>query len=219
MAQALIDWLDGNPTSDPTPAARRKVLVIGDLNAYAREHPIQALTDPAFSLPGFPPNANATYTNMVERFLGDEAYSFVFQGQSGYLDHALANPVLRPLVTGVAEWHINADEPVALDYNLEWTATIPKSDNQQEVLYAPDPFRSADHDPLLVGLNPLCGDLDDDGDVDGRDLAVVLRVLARRSYSPRVDYDGDGRVDGRDVATWVRCELEFLSGRFVGGAH
>jgi predicted extracellular nuclease len=219
MAQALIDWLAGNPTSDPTPAARRKVLVIGDLNAYAREHPIQALTDPAFTLPGFPPNPNATYTNMVERFLGDEAYSFVFQGQSGYLDHALANPVLRPLVAGVAEWHINADEPVALDYNLEWTATIPKSMEQQAVLYAPDPFRSADHDPLLVGLNPLCGDLDDDGDVDGRDLAAVLRAIARRSYHPRVDYDGNGRVDGRDLATWVRCEVEFLFGRFVGGAH
>jgi predicted extracellular nuclease len=219
MAQALIDWLAGNPTGDPTPAARRKVLVIGDLNAYAREHPIQALTDPAFTLPDFPPNPNATYTNMVERFLGDEAYSFVFQGQSGYLDHALANPVLRPLVAGVAEWHVNADEPVALDYNLEWTAAIPKSANQQAVLYAPDPFRSADHDPLLVGLNPLCGDLDDDGDVDGRDLAAILRAIARRSYHPRMDYDGNGRVDGRDLATWVRCELEFLFGRFVGGAH
>ncbi len=55
MAQALIDWLGGNPTGDPTPSPRRKVLIIGDLNAYAREHPIQALTDPAFALPGFPP--------------------------------------------------------------------------------------------------------------------------------------------------------------------
>jgi predicted extracellular nuclease len=218
MAQALIDWLATNPTHDPTPAARRKVLVIGDLNAYAREHPIRALTDPAFALPGFPASAHATYTNMVERLLGDEAYSFVFQGQSGYLDHALANPVLRPLVTGLGEWHINADEPVALDYNLEWTPTIPKTPSQQAVLYAPDPFRSSDHDPLLIGLNPLCGDLDDDGDVDGRDFAAILLAIARKSGHPRFDYDGNGRADGRDLAIWIRCEVEFLLGRFVPSA-
>ena len=120
-------------------------------------------------------------------------------------------------MASVAEWHINADEPVALDYNLEWTPTIPKTANQQAVLYAPDPFRSADHDPLLMGLNPLCGDLDDDGDVDGRDLAAIVGVLARRAYHPRVDYNGDARADGRDLATWVRCQLEFVFGRFVGG--
>lgn len=217
MAQALLDWLADNPTADPTPPARRKVLVIGDLNSYAREDPIRALTDPAFSLPGFPPNANATYANLVERFLGDDAYSFVFEGQSGYLDHALANPVLRPLVTGVTEWHINADEPVALDYNLEWTATIMKTANQQQTLYAPDAFRSSDHDPLLVGLNPLCGDLDDDGDVDVRDLGRIVDALLHRSNDPRADYNGDDRVDGHDLAIWVRCELEFKLGRFVGG--
>jgi uncharacterized protein len=217
MAQALIDWLADNPTADPTPPARRKVLIIGDLNSYARENPIRALTDPTFALPDFPANANATYANLVERFLGDEAYSFVFQGQSGYLDHALANPVLAPLVTGLTEWHINADEPVALDYNLEWTATIPKTANQQATLYAPDPFRSSDHDPLLVGLNPLCGDLDDDGDVDLRDLLRLLDVIVHRSYDPRADYNSDARVDLRDLGIWARCEVEFKLGKFVGG--
>ena len=154
MAQALIDWLTTNPTGDPTPAAKRRVLIIGDMNAYAREHPIRALTDPAFSLPSFPANANATYANLIEAFVGPDAYSYVFQGQSGYLDHALANPALLPFVRGVTEWHINADEPVALDYNLEWTASILKNPNQQATLYAPDPFRSSDHDPLIVGLSP-----------------------------------------------------------------
>jgi hypothetical protein len=217
MAQALRDWLAGNPTADPTPAARRKILIIGDLNSYAREHPVRALTDPAFSLPGFPASANALYANLVVRYLGDDAYSFVFQGQSGYLDHALANPVLTPLVTGVTEWHINADEPVALDYNLEWTASIMKTPNQQATLYAADPFRSADHDPLLVGLNPLCGDLDDDGDVDVRDLRRILDVVVHRAYDPRADYNVDDRVDGHDLVVWLRCEIEFKLGRFVGG--
>ena len=141
----------------------------------------------------------------------------MFQGQSGYLDHALANPVLTPLVTGLTEWHINADEPVALDYNLDWLPGLLKTPNQQTTLYAPDPFRSSDHDPLLVGLNPLCGDLDDDGDVDLKDLRRIADVVARRGYDRRADYNTDGRVDGRDLAIWVRCEVEFLLGRFVAG--
>ena len=121
--------------------------------------------------------------NLIARFLGTEAYSFVFEGQSGYLDHALASRSLARQITGVAEWHINADEPVALDYNEEWTATIDKNANQLSLLYNPDQFRSADHDPLLVGLNPLCGDLDDDGDVDTMDYAVFrCPALGRRLH-------------------------------------
>jgi hypothetical protein len=92
-----------------------------------------------------------------------------------------------------------------------------KTANQQATLYAPDPFRSADHDPLLVGLNPLCGDLDDDGDVDARDFAIILGITIRRGYHPRADCNDDGDVDWRDLATWARCDLEFKLGRFVAG--
>ena len=72
----------------------------------------------------------------------------MFAGQSGYLDHALASTVLTPRVTGVREWHINADEPVALDYNVEF-----KTANQVTTFYAPDAYRSSDHDPVVVDLN------------------------------------------------------------------
>ena len=37
------------------------------------------------------PSEQAGYTNLVRRFLGDEAYSYVFDGQWGYLDHALGS--------------------------------------------------------------------------------------------------------------------------------
>ena len=130
-AQALVSWLN----TDPTGSGDTDFLVIGDLNSYAREDPIDVFT-------------NAGYTNLISQFAGTQAYSFVFNGQSGYLDHALASPTLAAQVTGATEWHINADEPIVLDYNVEF-----KTANQVNTFYAPDAYRASDHDPLLVGLN------------------------------------------------------------------
>ena len=90
----------------------------------------------------------AGFVDTIAEQIGGTAYSYVFDGQSGYLDHGLASEVLTPRVTGVAEWHINADEPVALDYNVEF-----KTANQVNSFYAPDAFRSSDHDPVVVGIN------------------------------------------------------------------
>ena len=73
-AQALADWL----ATDPTGSGDPDVLIIGDLNSYAKEDPIVALQD-------------AGYTDLVAAFGGPDAYGYVFDGQLGYLDHALAN--------------------------------------------------------------------------------------------------------------------------------
>ena len=132
-AEALVDWI----ATDPTGSGDRDALVIGDLNSYAQEDPIDVFRD-------------AGYTDTLNAFLGSDAYSYVFQGQTGYLDHALATPTLATQVTGAAEWHINADEPPVLDYNDDF-----KSANHVQTLYAPDPYRSSDHDPLVVGLDLL----------------------------------------------------------------
>lgn len=129
-AEAQARWLAGDPTGSGT----ANILIIGDLNAYAREDPIRAL------------NA-AGYVDLIAQFGGAEAYSYVFDGQAGYLDHALASGDLLPAVTGAAEWHVNADEPRALDYNSEF-----KTAAQVESFYDPGPYRASDHDPLLVGL-------------------------------------------------------------------
>ena len=83
------------------------------------------------------------------RTAATNAYSYVFDGQWGYLDHALASASLRPQVTGAGDFHINADEPSVLDYNTNF-----KSPGQVASLYAPDAFRTSDHDPVLVGLSP-----------------------------------------------------------------
>jgi predicted extracellular nuclease len=130
-AAALVDWL----AADPTGASDPDVLIIGDMNSYAREDPITAIR-------------NGGFTDLISAFGGDGGYSYVFDGQSGYLDHALASLLLAPRITGVTEWHINADEPTVLDYNVEF-----KSANHVNSLYAPSPFRSSDHDPVIIGIN------------------------------------------------------------------
>jgi uncharacterized protein len=49
-------------------------------------------------------------------------------------------------VTGTTVWHINSDEPPLLDYNTEF-----KPQSVQD-LYDSNPFRSSDHDPVIVGI-------------------------------------------------------------------
>lgn len=88
------------------------------------------------------------YTNLIARFQGPYAYSYVFDGQAGYLDHALASTTLAAQVTGATDWHINADEPDLLDYDTSFKPPA------QDAIYEPNAYRSSDHDPVLVGLQP-----------------------------------------------------------------
>ncbi|HRV94622.1 MAG TPA: ExeM/NucH family extracellular endonuclease, partial [Anaerolineae bacterium] len=130
-ANLLAGWLASNPTG----TGDSDILIIGDLNSYAKEDPITALI-------------TNNYANLIESFGGSEAYSYVFDGQWGYLDHALGSASLSPQVVGVTEWHINADEPSVLDYNVNF-----KSAGQIVNLYSPDQYRVSDHDPVLIGLD------------------------------------------------------------------
>jgi len=129
-AAALADWLATDPTGSGDPDA----MIIGDLNSYTFESPIATLEAKG-------------YTNLVRKYGGFTAYSYVFQGESGYLDHALATSSLEAQVTGATEWHINPDEPTVLDYNVNF-----KSANQVNTLYDDGPYRSSDHDPVIVGV-------------------------------------------------------------------
>ncbi|MGK7928614.1 MAG: ExeM/NucH family extracellular endonuclease [Spirulina sp.] len=126
-SQALNAWLN----SDPTGSGDTDFLIIGDLNAYAKEDPIAYLESQG-------------YTNVVSN--PESAYSFVFDGQFGTLDYGLASTSLISQVTGATEWHVNADEPDALDYNLDFGRDPTLFDGSI-------PFRNSDHDPLLIGLD------------------------------------------------------------------
>lgn len=129
-ANALADWLATDPTGQGTVG---RELIIGDLNAYDKEDPITALTAKG-------------YTDLILEYQGEDAYSYVFDGQNGYLDHALAGPGLVAEVTGASPWNINADEPSLIDYDMSFKQPA------QDALFAADPYRSSDHDPVVVGL-------------------------------------------------------------------
>jgi len=127
-AAAIADWLAGDPTKSGDP----DFLVIGDMNAYAHEDPIRAFAD----------------GGLVSLLHADEQpYSFLFDAQAGALDHALASPSLVPQVVAAIEWHINADEPPVLDYNLEFGRDPGLFDGDS-------PYRAADHDPVVIGIDP-----------------------------------------------------------------
>ena len=119
-------------------SASNDVLLVGDFNAYAQEDPIYDLT-------------SSGYIDQSGRFeqLG---YSYVFDGTAGRLDHAITTSTLSAKVTGAVHWHIDADESLAQDYNVEFKQPACAT-------CAPDPydgtlpFRASDHDPVLVGLS------------------------------------------------------------------
>jgi uncharacterized protein len=131
-ATELMNWF----ATDPTGTGDPDILMLGDYNSYAMEDPITTIK-------------NAGFTNLIEAFLGPDAYSYVFDGQWGYLDHALGSASIVPQVKGVADYHINSDEPSVLDYLEDF-----KSAGQLVSLYAPDQFRISDHDPVVIGLIP-----------------------------------------------------------------
>lgn len=144
-AESLVDWLE----TDPTGSGSTNYLIIGDLNSNDKEMPIQTILTGADNLAG----SEDDYIDLLEVYQGEYAYSYVFDGQLGYLDYALASSSLATNVTGATAWHINTDEPSLIDYDMSY-----KKD-AQDLLYAPDPYRSSDHDAVVVGLE-LCEDVD-----------------------------------------------------------
>ena len=128
-AAAIADWLQTDPTASDDP----DFLIIGDLNAHVMEDPLTALKD-------------AGFVNLIEIASDGNAYSFVFDGQSGALDHALASSSLVSQVAASMEWHINADEAPAHDYNLE-------NGRNPSIFDGATPYRASDHDPVIIGLD------------------------------------------------------------------
>lgn len=127
QARALVDFVRER--------ARRHdvddILLLGDFNSYPGEAPMRVLAEAGFAdLVGGHADAGAGYT-------------YVYREAAGRLDYALANDSMRRRVRGAAAWHINADEPAALAYDGRMAAGGGALRS---------PFRSSDHDPVVVGF-------------------------------------------------------------------
>ncbi len=129
-ARGLLDWL----ATDPTASGDPDMLVIGDLNSHSLEDPVRLMLDSGFKQVGHNDS------------LGH--YSFVYDGLSGSLDHGLVSDALATQVRGAAVWHINADEMPDFDFNREG-----RSRSVEARMFRSDPFRSSDHDPLIIGFD------------------------------------------------------------------
>ncbi|WP_230416021.1 ExeM/NucH family extracellular endonuclease [Micromonospora tarapacensis] len=157
QARALAAFVDQVKADSGT----SDVLLLGDFNAYTHEDPMQALYDEQYL------NLNDTGRT-----------SYVFNGESGSLDHAVASPSLAARVTGVDVWQINAVESYAFQYN-----GLPE-------FFAADPYRASDHNPLVVGIstgpnpvdlqllsiNDFHGRLESPATVDGQPVGGAAQV-------------------------------------------
>ncbi|HEV8249951.1 MAG TPA: ExeM/NucH family extracellular endonuclease [Gaiellaceae bacterium] len=191
-AEALVDWL----ATDPTGSGDPDFLIVGDLNSYAQEESIDAVK----AGPDDTAGTTDDYTNLVAQYVGPYAYSFVFDGQAGYLDHALSSASLTDQVTGVSEWHINADEPDVLDYDTSFKPP------EQDALYEPNAFRSSDHDPILVGLDPKTT-FDDLCRLTRRYVTsadVADSLCAQLDVAERADERGDQKTKEKALKAYVK---------------
>ncbi len=134
-AARLLEWIKTNPTGNGDP----DWVVLGDLNAYAKENPIQVFEA-------------AGYRNALPSFTAEPPSSYAFftpVDMSGALDHMLISPSLVPQATAALDWNINAAEGAFRDYNRD---TNSNGNAAVRDFFSPDPYRTSDHDPVLLDL-------------------------------------------------------------------
>lgn len=101
-ARAMTHWTRSLARENGTD----KILILGDMNAYRREDPVDAIRAAGFTelLDGARPRP----------------YSFVYAGLAGTLDYAFVSRALRPLVSQALIWHVNAGYPRNTDLARAW---------------------------------------------------------------------------------------------------
>ncbi len=114
------DWIDYFGDND--------VLIMGDLNSYSEEDPVQIIED-------------AGYENLLYKFAdnNEAVYSYNFKAVVGLLDHAYANASMTSQVLDSYVYHVNTDEPGVFEY---WS----------DEYYEDNMYRSSDHDPVVVEM-------------------------------------------------------------------
>jgi uncharacterized repeat protein (TIGR01451 family) len=173
QATELINFIATLTPIDPD------VIVIGDLNAYGAEDPIVAL------------QTSGLIDQVAAHVPATDRYSYVFDGQAGYLDHALSTASLSTQITNVRHWHINTDEPSVIDYNTEF---------KPQDLYTPTPYRASDHDPVLIGLNLNAPALSPDFSTSSKTVNTPV-IVGSQLFTYTLVVSNSGNVSGTFMLT------------------
>lgn len=104
---------------------KNAVYLVGDFNSYAKEAPMKVFADAGWS--------DLLFTKARGQ------YTYTFDGELGSLDHVIASPAAAARVTGAGVWSINSPEWAGREY----FGTAAE---------AGTPYRSSDHDPIVVGV-------------------------------------------------------------------
>ena len=105
-------------------ARTSNILILGDMNAYRNEDPINAIRDAGFT--------ELMDKEQVNKEQG-QAYSFVYFGQHGTLDYAFSSDALLPNVEQAFIWNVNAALPPNMSLPKPW-------------------LRFSDHAPVVVDI-------------------------------------------------------------------
>jgi predicted extracellular nuclease len=101
-AKKMAAWVNSLSTTDQAENA----LILGDMNAYRREDPIDVIR-------------NAGFVELMDKYQGS-AYSFMYYGQAGTLDYAFVSRPLQQKVQRVFIWNVNAGFPAHMDLPEPW---------------------------------------------------------------------------------------------------
>ena len=167
----------------------KDILIMGDLNAYAKEDPIRKFLE--YGL-----------IDLHRSFHADTSYSYQYGGLAGYLDHAICSPTMYKQVCGVIGFHVNSDENDRYTYDKSSDQTM---------------FRYSDHDPVLVGLrlDGSAATYDPKPEINNLEIirgnASHLVIRDAESTDEQISYYAIYDISGRPVVSATKIESNMES--------
>ena len=158
----------------------KDILIMGDLNSYAKEDPIRKFLD--YGL-----------IDLHRAFHADASYSYQYDHLAGYLDHAICSESLRPQVCGAIGFHCNSDEQRG---KKTADQTMFRYSDHDPVLVGLRLDKSATYDPqpLINNLEVLRGN------------ANKLIIRDALTAGGQDSYYGIYDVSGRPIVSATRIE-------------
>jgi len=205
-SEDILTWIEDLKTS----IKDNDFLIIGDLNAYAKEDPIVTLENGGFkNLDG-----------------NTQTYSYIYYGQAGTLDYALASNTLNTKVKEVKRWFINSDEAWVFDYNNDTSSKNygkPKPSNYLSDVYEANEFRMSDHDPIIVGFDFKEGNTDTNkAPIANAGEDKVLDEGSTVSFDGSLSSDSEGSIvsyEWKEGNTILSTEMMFSKNDLAVGVH